>query len=166
MSSASTCSFKDRFRVYSDERVRRSVYGEVQGELIFDLLKDLFTLAGIKDSFPKSLSAGRDGWDSVKCLTKSKIKGIKKPDLDDFTEKVCHLLMERCYPVLDRLSNEVEETERRLLDSQEELIVVQRTLVESQDTLDKGPLLSYSASCRRNETKRSLMRYSQQLRRR
>ena len=142
MSSASTCSFKDRLRVYSDERVRRSVYGEVQGEL-FDLLKDLFTLAGMKDSFPKSLTAGRSGWDSVKCLTKSKfkvnplVKGIKKPDLDDFTEKVCHLLMERCYPVLDRLSNEVEETERRLLDSQEELIAAQRTLVESQDTLVK-----------------------------
>jgi len=41
-----TCSFKDRLRVYSDERVRRSVYGEVQGEL-FDLLKDLFGHAGI-----------------------------------------------------------------------------------------------------------------------
>eukprot|EP00116_Pleurobrachia_bachei_P005017 sb/3465279/ len=105
--------------------------------LLFDLLKDLFTLAGMKDTFPKSLADARGGWDSMKCLTKSKIKGIKKPEMDDFTEKVCHLLMERCYPVLDRLSNELEETERRLLDSQEELIVVQRKLVESQDTLVK-----------------------------
>ena len=133
---SNAASFKDRLRVYSDERVRKSVYGEVQGE-VFDLLKDLFTLAGMTDSFPKSLTAGRGAWDGVKCLTKSKIKGIKKADMDDFTEKVCHLLMERCYPALDRLSNEVEETERRLLDSQEELITAQRSLVESQDTLVK-----------------------------
>eukprot|EP00116_Pleurobrachia_bachei_P011815 sb/3472077/ len=120
MSNGSACSFKDRLKVYSDERVLRSVYGEVQGE-VFDLLKDLFTLAGMKDTFPKSLTAGRGAWDGVKCLTKSQIKGIKKADMDVFTEKVCHLLMERCYPALDRLSYEVEETERKLLDTGEDL---------------------------------------------
>eukprot|EP00116_Pleurobrachia_bachei_P008117 sb/3468379/ len=62
-----------------------------------------------EDSFPKSLAVGRSVWDSLKCPSKSKIKGIKKPDLEDFTEKVCRFLMERCYPLLDRLSNEVEE---------------------------------------------------------
>ena len=135
-STASAFSFKDRLRVYSDERVQRSVYGEVQGEL-FDLVRDLFTHAGAKDSFPKSLTAGRSVWDSVKCPTKSKIKGIKKPELEDFTEKVCRLLMERCYPLLDRLSNEVEDSERRLLDGQEELIASQRALVDAQAQLVK-----------------------------
>ena len=135
-STASACSFKDRLRVYSDERVQRSVYGEVQGEL-FDLVRDLFSHAGIKDSFPKSLTAGRSVWDSLKCPTKSKIKGIKKPELEDFTEKVCRFLMERCYPLLDRLSNEVEDSERRLLDGQEELIASQRALVEAQGQLVK-----------------------------
>jgi hypothetical protein len=131
-----TCSFKDRLRVYSDERVQRSVYGEVQGEL-FDLVRDLFTHAGAKDSFPKSLTAGRSVWDSLKCPSKSKIKGIKKPELDDFTERVCRFLVERCYPLLDRLSGEVEDSERRLLDSQEELIASQRALVEAQGQLVK-----------------------------
>eukprot|EP00116_Pleurobrachia_bachei_P003499 sb/3463761/ len=135
-SDASACSFKDRLRVYSDERVQRSVCGEVQGE-IFDLLKDLFHHAGMKDSFPKSLSAGRSLWDTLKCPSKSKIKGMKKLELEEFAEKMCHLLLERCYPVLDRLSNEVEENERRVLDSQEELIAVQKSLVESQDRLVK-----------------------------
>ena len=135
-SDASACSFKDRLRVYSDERVPRGVYGVVQGEL-FDLVRDLFTHAGAKDSFPKSLAVGRTVWDSLKCPSKSKIKGIKKPDLEDFTEKVCRFLMERCYPLLDRLSNEVEESERKLLDSQEELIVSQRALVEAQGQLVK-----------------------------
>ena len=134
-STASACSFKDRLRVYSDERVQRGVYSEVQGEL-FDLVRDLFTHAGIKD-FPKSLTAGRSVWDSLKCPSKSKIKGIKKPDLDDFTEKVCHFLVERCYPLIDRLSNEVEDSERKLLDSQEELIASQRALVEAQAQLVK-----------------------------
>ena len=122
--------------MYSDERVRRSVYGEVQGE-IFDLVRDLFNHAGMKDSFPKSFSASRSVWDTLKCPSKSKIKGIKKPELEDFTEKVCRLIVERCYPVLDRLSNEVEDSERKLLDSQEELIASQRALVEAQDQLVK-----------------------------
>ena len=135
-STASACSFKDRLRVYSDERVQRGVYGEVQGEL-FDLVRDLFIHAGIKDSFPKSLTAGRGVWDSLKCPSKSKIKGIKKPELEDFTEKVCRFLVERCYPLLDRLSNEVEDSERKLLDSQEEVIVSQRALVEAQGQLVK-----------------------------
>ena len=135
-STASACSFKDRLRVYSDERVQRNVCGEVQGE-VFDLLKELFNHAGLKDSFPKSLSAGRSSWDTMKCPSKSKIKGVKKPELEEFADKVCHLLVERCYPVLDRLSNEVEENERRLLDSQEELISAQKALVESQDRLVK-----------------------------
>ena len=136
MSSASTCSFKDRLRVYSDERVRRSVYGEVQGDL-FDLLKDLFGHAGMKDSFPKSLSAGHSLWDSLKCPSKSKLKAIKRPDLDSFTEKVCHFLLERCYPVLDRLCNEVEESERKQMEIQEEVIAAQKALVESQESLIK-----------------------------
>ena len=92
MSAASTCSFKDRLRVYSDERVRRNVYGEVQGE-IFDLVRDLFNHAGMKDSIPNSLSAARSVWDNLKCPNKSKLNGIKRPDLESFVENVCHLLV-------------------------------------------------------------------------
>ena len=122
--------------LYNDERVQRGVYGAVQGEL-FDLVQDLFNQAGVRDSFPKSLTAGRSVWDSLKCPSKSKINEIKKPDLVDFTEKVCRFLVERCYPLLDRLSNEVEDSERKLLDIQEELIVSQRSLVEAQGHLVK-----------------------------
>ena len=43
----------------------------------------------------------------------------------------------RCFPLLDRLSNEVEENERKVLDSQEELISSQRALLEAQDQLVK-----------------------------
>eukprot|EP00116_Pleurobrachia_bachei_P012136 sb/3472398/ len=99
MSSASTCSFKDRLRVYSDERVQRAFYGAVQGEQ-FDLVQDLYTQSGIKDSFPKSLTAGRSVLDTLKCTpSKRKIKVIKKPELEDFTEKVCRFLVESRTPI-------------------------------------------------------------------
>ena len=55
---------------------------------------DLFNRAGMKDSFPESVSADRGGCDSLNCPTKRMINGIKKPDLEDYAENVCRVLIE------------------------------------------------------------------------
>ena len=73
----------------------------------------------------------------MKCPSKSKIKGVGKPELAEFAEKACRLLVERCYPAIDKLSIETEECERRIISCQEELITTQKLLVESQDRLVK-----------------------------
>ena len=136
MSTASCSSFKDRLRVNSDEKVAMNTYGDVKCE-VFDLVRELFTHAGVLDSFPKSLMPSGSVWDSVKCPSKSKIAKIGKTELADFAEKACSLLVYRCYPALNHLYSDVEECERRIMQSQEELIAGQRSLVEAQDRLVK-----------------------------
>ena len=136
MSTASDCSFKSRIRVHSDERVPRGTYSAVQTEVV-ELLQDLFRQAGMKDCLPSSLPASASVWDSLSCPSKSKIAKIGKPELAEFVERACRLLVERCYPALENLSAEVEEYERKVLRCQEEMITVQRSLAESQDRLVK-----------------------------
>ena len=134
MSTASDCSFKNRIRVHSDERVPKGVYSAVQCEVV-ELVRDLFRQAGVKDSFPSNFPASASMWDTLSCPIKSKIVKIGKPELADFVEKACRLLVERCYPALENLSSEVEEHERRVLRCQEDLIAAQKSLVEAQDRL-------------------------------
>ena len=136
MSTASSSSFKDRLRVNSDEKVSKNTYGDVKCEVV-DLVRELFTHAGVVDLFPKSLTPRGTIWDSVKCPSKSKISKIGKTELADFAEKACRLLVDRCYPALTHLYSDVEECERRIIQCQEELIVGQRSLVEAQDRLVK-----------------------------
>ena len=136
MSTASAASFKDRLKVYSEERVPRGVFGTVQGE-VFDLIQELFSHAGAKDSLPKSLTASLGAWDNVKCPSKSKFKSIRQPELAELAEKTCKLLVERCYPALEHLSSAVDENEKRILQCQEDLIAAQKSLAESQSRLVK-----------------------------
>ena len=136
MSTASSSSFKERLRVNSDEKVSKNTYGDVKCEVV-DLVRELFAHAGVVDSFPKSLMPSGSGWDSVKCPSKSKIAKVGKTELAEFAEKACNLLVYRCYPALNHLYSDVEECERRIMQSQEELIAGQRSLVEAQDRLVK-----------------------------
>ena len=137
-STASSNGFCHRLRVNSDERVAKGVYREVQSEVV-DLVRELFVHVKEADSFPKKWSASSAScfWDNLKCPSKSKIKGVGKPELAEFAEKACRLLVERCYPAIDKLSIETEECERRIISCQEELITAQQLLVEAQDRLVK-----------------------------
>ena len=45
-------------------------------------------------------------WDSLNCLSKRMIREIKKLALEEYVEKAWRcVLVERCYPVLHRVSN-------------------------------------------------------------
>jgi hypothetical protein len=135
MSTGSYNSFKDRLYVNSDEKLSRRITEDVKSE-IFGLVGELYRHCGSLGVFPKSLAPGV--WDNLKCPSKDRINtSASKKELCDFAEKACHLLVERCYPLLDHLSIDVEEYERRIIQCQEELITAQRSLVEAQERLVK-----------------------------
>ena len=134
MSTASASSFKNRLKVDSEERVPKKVFTDVQGE-VCDLVQDIFSQAGSKESLPRRFTAS--AWDGVKCPSKSKFESIKKSDLAELLERCCRLLVERCYPSLDHMCSELEESEQNLLRRQEELLTVHRSLKESQERLVK-----------------------------
>ena len=119
----------------SDEKLSRGISNDVKNE-IFDLVRELYRHCGSLGIFPKSLEPGL--WDKLTCLSSERINATaNKKELVDFAEKACHLLVERCYPLLYHVDVDIGEYERRIMQCQEELITAQRSLVEAQDRLVK-----------------------------